>query len=162
MARKILVLRAVLFLVFFGVGLGALTVALLADELLEMYLTAGSLEATRDTNARLEAVCEDYDAVFEQLETDPNMVARLSRVVLGTDSGDAQTVYPKSTQEQRRSAEKVFSKTFPQESRDEPVPGWVANCCEPWGRKLLFVAGAGLIIIAFSCFGPTAGAAEPG
>lgn len=153
MARKIAVLRAVLFMVFFSVGLGGLTVSLLADELLELYITNRHLERTKETNKQLEAICKDYDAVFEQIETDPNIIQRLSRITLGTDTKDEQTAYPRATLQHRQSAEKVVLQTFPRETQAEPLPGWVIRCCRPLSRTILFLAGAGLIVISFTCFG---------
>lgn len=162
MARKITILRAVVFTIFFGTGLAALAVSLLADEMLSQCITKEQLRRAEKTNEKLEAVSGDYDAVFERIETDSNIIQRLARVTLGTASEDDQDVYPKVSKEQRRVAERVVSEIYPAEPEGRAGPDWMVRCREPWGRTVLFLAGGGLIIVSFTCFGSKAKAAERG
>lgn len=153
MAKKAAILRAVLFMAFFSVGLGALAVSILADELLSQCIARQQLQGTEKINEKLGMACQDYDIVFEQIQTDPNIVQRLARVTLGTGSDDNTGIYPRVSEGKRQVAEKVVLETFPTEAQPAAVPDWIVRCSEPLGRTVLFLAGAGLIIISFTCFG---------
>jgi len=156
------IVRAVLFMIFFAVGLAAFTISMLADELLEQYIAGARLKRIEKRAAKIETLIADYDAVLQQLETNPNITDRLARVTSGTEHENDQTAYPKVTKERLQAAKKVLSKSLPKEKDQQIAPDWVMRCCRPAPRAILFLAGAGLIIISFTCFGTrTSTAGQP-
>lgn len=147
-------MRALLFSLFFAVGLAAVVAAMLADEIEGRYLLSGELEQVRRTNEELRLAADDYDAVISRLENDPNLVRRLARVTLGMGDGevDEQTAYPKGGALHRRIAEQIVERRLDSGPHLPDAPGWVRRINEPWRRGALFAAGAGLIIVSFVCF----------
>jgi hypothetical protein len=147
--------RTVVFVVYFTVGVAALAMSLLADELAERHLILQLWQRTERMNEKMACACRDYEEVVGRMQTEPNVIARLVRVTLGPRTEqDEQVVQPMSSERHLDVAEQVVSEMFPQRDELEELPGWLSRCSSLAGRGALFAAGAGLILVSFACFGP--------
>lgn len=143
-----------MFGLFFAVGLAAMSLSFLCDELLTIYNNTQLLKAIETSTNRLQALNTDYDALLKNLRKDPNLTQRLGPAVLGSNPTDTNTAYPKAKAEQLAAARK----TLTQQSTPQPPPrsmlhDYIIRCCEPRRQIILFISGAALIIISFICFG---------
>ncbi len=153
------VIRAILFVVFFSIGAGALSVSILCDELVQYYRNAELVAAAEESLARLESLNADYDAVIEMLQSDPNdpnSVKHLARVTLGPEHRDPNTVYPRATSHQLAAARRVLAahsgNTAGGEARSS-MPPWLERASEPRRKFTLFMCGVVLVLTSLVCFG---------
>jgi len=100
----------------------------------------------------MKSLIADYNAILTEIERDPNFVKRIAPATLGTEPEDANIVYPKASDELQIAAKKVLAGDPNKILVEPPVPGWLTRCSEPRRRILMFLAGAGLILISFICF----------
>lgn len=147
------IIRASLFVIFFGIGAAALSVSILCDDLLEYYRNKQFLKTAEESLRKLESLNADYDALLGRLKKDPNLVKRLGPATLGTRPADTNTIYPKATAEQLAAARKILTEDSNQPAAKPATPRWLARCSEPTRRAVLFLAGAFLILISFIWFG---------
>ena len=147
-------LRFVLFCVFFTVGTTAFWIAVVADDLVQFYTIRARRDSAQQDVLRLQGAIEDHIVAIERIEADPNVTRRLAPVTFGTEPEGEDTVYP-ARRDGVVSAEKVLAKMHQKEPEVAVLPGWVERCKSTTGRIVLLLAGAGLIIIAFTCFGST-------
>ena len=149
-------IRMFLFVVFFGVGATSLSGAILCDDLMRYFQNKRLLERARESLNRLESLNADYDALLGQLEKDPNFVKRIALAALGVEPADPNTIHPIATTEQLAAARKTLTEQLNPQPSNPIVPGWLSRCSEPRRRIGLFLAGAGLILVSFVCFVPSA------
>ena len=149
------IIRMILFVVFFSIGAASLGISILCDDLVQYYRNKKLLTVTQQSLNKLESLNDDYDALLEQLEEDPNLVKRLAPATLGTEPEDANAVYPRATPEQLAAARQALEQD-PNDQSDSPtLPHWLTRCSEPRRRITLFIAGSFLVLISFTCFTPT-------
>jgi hypothetical protein len=145
--------RTVLFCLFVGAGFVALTVSILADELLDLHLYRLEIQKAEELNQRLQKLNTQYEAVIKQIEDDPNILARLAGVSLGIEPNSADTAFPRVPEYERLVAEKILLEQL-QTGADRPSPpAWLLRINQPWARAIMFICSAGLIIVSFVCFG---------
>lgn len=166
------VIRAILFVVFFGIGAAALSGSILCDDLVQYYRNKQLLRAAHVSLERLKSLNTDYDMLLEKMEKDPNLVKRIARAILGPavlpETQEPNTVYPRATAELLAAARRVLAKGPNQPSvvgarhsrsaalTGEPpvLPDWLSRCREPRAKIMLFLSGVALVLISFICFGP--------
>ncbi len=146
-------IRAFFFCVFFGIGAMVLSGSILCDVLLAFYHNKQLLHSQQQRTNHLKSLIEDYNALLEEIERDPNFVKRIAPATLGAEFDDADTIYPRATNDLQIAAKKVLAKDHNQELIEPEAPAWLTRCSEPHRRITLFFAGAGLILISFICFG---------
>ena len=147
-------IRTVIFIIFFTIGLIAVSVSALIPDLDQYYQLKAKLVATEKKNDKLQDLVAETDLMIENLSSDPNAADRLAMVTLGYEPNSPETAFPKpkaKTLILARQALKAASHV-----KDEPValPAWITRISAPNMRWTLFFAGAALIIISFTCFGP--------
>jgi len=153
------VIRAILFVLFFSIGAGSLSVSILCDDLVRYYRDTELLAAAEESLERLESLNADYDAVIEMLQSDPNdpnSVKHLARVTLGPEHRDPNTVYPRATPDQLAAARRVLaahSKDSTSAEAESSMPEWLRRSSEPRRKLALFVCGVVLILTSLVCFG---------
>lgn len=145
------IVRTFFFCIFFGIGAMVLSGSILCDVLLAFYHNKQLLQEQQLRTERLKSLINDYNALLAELERDPNFARRIAPATLGAEPDDADTIYPKATDELQIAARKVLSEDPNQ--IESTVPAWLSRCSEPHRRIILFFAGAGLILISFICFG---------
>lgn len=168
------IIRGFLFIVFVGVGATALSGSILFDDVIQYYRDQQLLEDARESLDQLESLNADYDVLLTQLGEDPNLFKRIAPVTLGVGREEPNTVYPSATIEQLAAARKALAKQPAGVQRQTPgggynhqsgtskvgdssgtVPVWLTRCGEPRRRLMLFLTGAGLVLVSFVCFGST-------
>jgi hypothetical protein len=153
MARRNIT-QTILFVIFFSVGAASLGSAVLCEDLVQYYQNKRSLKAAQESVARLESLNTDYDVLLHLQAEDPNFVRRLAPVTPGSETEDANTVYPRATPEELAAARRALM-TAPEQQVPEPVlPGWLSRCSEPRSRLILFISGIVLILTSLICFQP--------
>jgi hypothetical protein len=151
--RKQKILRTLLFIVFFSIGATALSGSILCDDLVRYYHNRQQLKAKEELSNRLKSLNIDYDALLQNLEKDPNLFERIASLVLGTERNDANTIYPKATEELLEAVKKALEEDSSQQSTEPVMPDWLVRCSEPRRRVILFLAGVFLVLISFICLG---------
>lgn len=151
--KRPVVIRTVLFVLFFSVGAGSLGVSVICEDLVLYYQNRQLSEAARESLEKLKSLNDDYNMLLAQLAEDPNLLKRLATVTLGREPSDSNTVYPKTTARQLAAARKAL--TDPNAEYSEPaIPKWLGRCSEPRKRMALFISGIALTLISFICFRP--------
>jgi len=151
--RKQKIVRMLLFIIFFSIGATALSGSILSDDLVRYYRNRQQLKAKEELSNRLKSLNIDYDALLGNLEKDPNLFERIASLVLGTERNDANTIYPKATEELLEAVKKALEEDSSQQSTEPVMPDWLVRCSEPRRRVILFLAGAFLVLISFICLG---------
>ena len=152
--RKQDINRAFLFTVFFGIGIAALGFSvLLQRDLFGYYQNKRLIESAERTLDRLESLNSDYEALLERVDKDPNLIENIAPAIVGTESREANTVYPKAPARKLAAARKALAEELTDKASEPNLPEWLIRCSEPRRRTLLFLAGASLIILSFVCFG---------
>ena len=147
------IIRALLFVVFFGIGVSTLGGSILCEELLRYYRNKQLLKEVQESSKELKSQIADYDALLRQCRDDPNLFERIAPAILGTEPADANTIYPRATPEQLAAAKKALTKDSSYQVAEPMIPRWLIRCSEPARRIMLFLAGAFLILISFMWFG---------
>ena len=155
-------MRTLFFCVFFSIGAVVLSGSILCDVLLRYYLGKHLLHTQQQHTNHLKSLIEDYNALLEEIEKDPNFAKRIAPATLGTEPSDEDTIYPRATAEQLAETRKILKEQQNHQLASlrsglvkPAIPEWLSRCSEPWRRITLFVAGAVLILISFVCFGPS-------
>lgn len=151
--RRQNILRTLLFIIFFGIGGAALSGSILCDDLVRYYHNRQLLRAKEELLNRLELLNTDYDALLQNLEKDPNLLERIAPLVLGVERNDANTIYPKATEELLEAVMKALEEDLGQQSAESKMPAWLVRCSEPTRRVILFLVGAFLVLISFIWLG---------
>ena len=153
------VTRAILFVLFFCIGAGSLSISILSEDLVRYYRDSDLLAAAEESLDKLESLNADYDAVIEMLQSDPNdpnSVKHLARVTLGPEHHDPNTVYPRATADQLAAARRVLAAHSDESTSDEvgsSMPQWLRRSSEPRRKLALFICGVVLILMSLVCFG---------
>lgn len=153
------VIRAVLFVIFFCIGAGSLSVSILCNDLVRYYRNTELLAEAEESLEKLKSLNQDYDAVIAMLKADPNdpnSVRHLARVILGPEHRDPNTVYPRATAGQLAAARRVlaaYSDDSVSVTTGPSMPGWLRRCREPRRKLALFICGVVLILASLVCFG---------
>lgn len=146
-------IRALLFVVFFGVGAAAFSISILCDDLLRYYRNKELLRMAEISLGRLESLDADYDALLGRLEKDPDILKHIAPATLGAAPADANAVYPKASPEQLAAVRKVLTEESNQQVNESMIPLWLVRCSRQPQRTFLFLAGTFLILISFVWFG---------
>ena len=142
------------FVIFFSVGAAALGGAVLCDDLILYCRNQRLIGKAELSLGRLDSLNQEYDALLEELEQDPNLLKRIAPATLGTEPGDPNAIYPKAKARELALARKALSDLSGQDELPEAVPAWLERCSEPQRKLGLFVAGAGLVLISLVFFTP--------
>jgi hypothetical protein len=146
-------IRAILFCIFLGVGLGAIAFSIVVGEINDYYTSRDALVKLEADNERLKKLSAEYDLQLEQASTDPKILERLKRVTLGEQPESEDTVYPKASRQDIAAAEAVILAGRQTDHPDDPFRRIVDRCIQEKIRQSLFVAGAGLVLLTFLFFG---------
>lgn len=160
LAQKII--RAILFVLFFGVGAASLSSSILCEDLVQYYQNKQLLRQSQESLNRLRSLNTEYDVLLEKWERDPNLVVqRIARATLGPEGvsefQDPNTAYPRATAELLAAARKVLDEDKQPSALEqaEPVmPRWLERCRHRPYRITLFICGVVLILTSFVCFRP--------
>jgi len=153
------VVRAILFVLFFSIGAGSLSVSVLCDDLVEYYRNAELLRRAEESMDRLKSLDADYGVAIKRLQldpNDPNSVKHLAGVTLGPEHHEPNTAYPRATAKLLEAIEGVLTDESSRPDSgpsDSPLPWWLSRCNEPRRKMTLFFCGVVLILTSLVCFG---------
>ena len=122
MTRSVAVLRFVFFCLFFAIGSGVMTLAILAGEINDYYRSKDKLAATQRQIENIKNLTAQYDAQLRQIEKDPNILSRLRQVTFGEKPHAEDTVFPKASELDAAAAALLEDRQTPQLS--PAVPRW--------------------------------------
>lgn len=142
------------FVVFFSIGAVALGAAVLCDDFVRYCRNEHLVREAQLSVQRLKSLNADYDGLLEQLEKNPDLLKRIAPATLGTEPDDPNAIYPKARAQELAVARKALTEPADREQTDAPVPAWLQRCSEPTKRIVLFIAGAGLVLISLVSFTP--------
>jgi hypothetical protein len=146
------ILRFLVFCVFFTAGAVALGGAVLCDDFIQYCRNQHLLRQADLSIRRLQALNADYDALLEQLESNPDLFKRIAPVTLGTRLADSNAIYPRARAQELAIARKALTDQANEQPAEAAIPLWLQRSSEPAKRIVLFVAGASLILISMVCF----------
>jgi hypothetical protein len=146
-------IRAVVFVVFFGIGAAVLSATVLCDDFLEYFHNRSLLKQAEGRLNKFETLNADYDELLGQLEGDPCQFARLAPATLGIEPNEPNTVYPRATVDKLAAARRALSEEPEEPTSNEAIPRWLGLCCQWPRRHILFFCGAALVLISFVFFG---------
>jgi hypothetical protein len=144
--------RFVLFIIFFSIGSASLTASVLLDDLIQYYRNKQLLRDKQQCLDKLESLNTEYDVLLKQWENDPNLFKRIAPAAIGTEPEDTNAIYPRARVKELAAARKALTEKPNQPHEDSAIPYWLIRCGQPHRRIVLFLAGAGLILISFGCF----------
>jgi hypothetical protein len=145
------VLRLFLFMICSAVGILAFSLAVLGPEWKELYDIKAAVGQTEQDNLKIEQIIKDHEILTTQIETDPNILAKIAPITLGTGQ-DSNERTVKMTADTLILAKAALA----QQENNPPapqVPDWLQRSTTKNNRTILFASGAGLVIVAFACFG---------
>lgn len=142
------------FTLFFSIGAAALGGAVLCDDFIQYCRNRHLVREAEISLRRLESLNAEYDALLERLESDPNLLRRIAPVTLGTERTEPNVIYPKARARELAVARKALVERTELEAAEASIPRWLQRTSHPAKRILLFISGAGLIVISLVCFTP--------
>jgi cell division protein FtsL len=156
------IIRAVLFVLFFGVGVASLSCAIICEDLAQYYQNKHLLNQSEESLKRLQSLNTEYDVILEKWKQDPNLVVqRVARATLGPNAlpepEDPNTAYPRASAQLLAAARKVLNEDKNPslaEQAEPPMPRWLVRCRLRPSRITLFACGVILILTSFVCFRP--------
>jgi hypothetical protein len=153
MYKLLLIIRFILFAVFFLVGSGAIVLSILCDpELKEYYQSRACLNEIQQQNEKIKILTQQYEAQIALIQSEPNILERLSPLTFGQKPQAPDTVFPQADNETlRHQTEKLLSQ-IQEIPTENPLPNWLNRILDTKTRRGLFGAGAGLILITFIFF----------
>lgn len=146
------ILRFLVFVIFFSSGAAALGGAVLCDDFIQYCHNKHLVRQAELSIERLQTLNADYDALLQQLESNPDLLQRIAPVTLGTRVEDPNTVYPKAKARELAIARKALADQADDESTEASIPMWLRRCSDPAKRIVLFISGASLVLISMVCF----------
>jgi hypothetical protein len=152
MSRSGRAIRAILFCIFLGVGIGAIVFSIVVGEISEYYTSSDALIHLEADNEKLKKLSAEYDLQLAQASSDPEILERLQRVTLGEQPESEDTIYPKASRQDMAAAEAVILAGQQTVQHDDPFRKIVDRCMQENIRLSLFLAGMGLVLLTFLFF----------
>ena len=148
-------LHVFLFVLFFSIGVVALTGSILSEDLLRYYQNNHLLKSAEKSIRQLQSLNSDYDSLLGQLQNEKDFAKRIATAALGTQPADADAAYPKAKAEQLAAAKKALTENPVPRVDEAAVPRWVIRCNAIPRRIALFLCGSFMVIISFVWFRPS-------
>lgn len=132
----------------------AVSLSMLSQEWLDLYLIKSKLHQIERRNLMIEALNRDHQALIDKIHSNPDILKRIDKVVLGIDNNDSNSVpVPSLSRQQLQRAKALLAETDLKKQDEITPPRWLQRCGSRRARLILFIAGAGLITVSFTCFG---------
>jgi TolA-binding protein len=148
--------RALFFSLFSAIGLFSLALATLGPEWKNLYKVKSATKQVEQNNGRIEQLLEDHEVLIGRINKDPEMLKRLAPVTLGEKSRDANQPDVKMTADTLDRAKEALAESTDEENpkgSEQEIPVWLQRATSDQSRMVLFVAGGGLVLVSFVCFG---------
>jgi len=147
-------LRFVLFCVFFAIGAGSMALSIVADEVYSLCSSQMFVTRFTDDNQKITLLREQYDCQMQLIKSDPNSLDRLRGIMLGEKGQtDEDVAVPEvSKRELINASRALLDEMETAEQKTPEITEWLERCNQPKSRRVLFLAGAALVLIAFIFF----------
>jgi len=147
-------LRYLLFCIFFAIGAGSMALSIVAEEVYSLYTSQKLLGRFSDDNKKIASLSEQYDRQMQLIKSDPNSLERLRGIMLGEKGEtDEDVAVPQVSEQELINASNALLDEMDTAGQKNPeVAEWLERCNQPKSRKVLFIAGAALVLIAFVFF----------
>ena len=146
-------IRLLAFFVLFGIGMAALAISILCDDLTVYFQNKQDLARAEKELEDIRQLVSTHDSLLHQLDRDPNMLKRIAPAVIGTGEEDPNVVYPDVGIEEYIAAKIALREHNQAEFHIPEMPEWLTRCRNPRQRMGLFFSGSVLILVSFTCFG---------
>jgi hypothetical protein len=150
--RNQALIRTALFITAYTVGLAAIVGAILADDILEHFQLRTRISRIRQANQKLRQISEDYQNLIELIENDPAVLSRLDILDRGTEPNDPNSPIPPLNASQLNKAREVLKNLDQKAPTDHKIPARVMRLTDSRVRLILFICGAALTMLSFTCF----------
>ena len=145
--------RALFFIIFSSAGIIATGLSILIPEYDRLYELRETLAEVQQSNKMIAQLIIDHEELISHIRSDPNMLQKLGPVTLGQSINDSNVPFAKVTSEKLKMAKEVLTSDSIADNTISPTrPRWLIRCSTRHYRMILFIAGAGLIIVSFACF----------
>ncbi len=155
LTRLALTIRFLFFCLFFSVGAGAMTLAILVEpELLNFYTSRRALDEVYAQNEQIKELTDQYTAQINLIEQQPEVLERIRALAFNRPPQREDTLFPRGDDERlRQKTQAIFDMLEAKQHAPRPLPEWLGRCLEPNIRRALFLAGGGLVMLTFIFFG---------
>jgi hypothetical protein len=155
MSKVVLVIRYIVFCVFFAAGAGAIALSFLVGiEMTPYFRSCAGLDKTIKDNEKIQSLISQYQDQITLIEREPNVLSRLQDVAMGrVPEQRADVVYPSGYNPKLTAATRQVLDEAEPTDPNAGTPLWIQRCVRPKMRSALFMSGAGLILITFMLFG---------
>jgi hypothetical protein len=154
-----LTIRFLWFCLFFTVGAGAMTLAILIEpELMNYYMSRRALQDIYAQNEQIKEMTDQYIARIQLIEQEPAVLDRIRVLAFNQPLEREDTVFPRGdNQHLRQKTQALFEMLEAKNNAGTPMPAWLQRCSQPNIRRALFLAGAALAMLTFIFFGSPRG-----
>ncbi len=153
MKKTVSIVRYLFFCIFFVVGASAIALSILSDEITQNYKNIENLNLIEENSEKLERLIKAYDLQLEQVMNDPEILERLSRRILGTDSQEDGVAEIMATRQELRIATEILNRHSDPNETTPMLRTYAERATQKHVKKGLFLLGSGLILTAFIFFG---------
>lgn len=149
------VIKTILFMLFFTLGVVAAALAMVADEVLYYYRQKIALQETIAANEYLRQLDEKNRSLLENIKQDPNILKRLAPITLGAEPNEPNAIIPKTGDAELQFAKDILEKMKRKNENRIQIPIWLERINHSRERTILFLAGCGLILVSLASFNLT-------
>jgi len=156
MSRWALIIRFLLFCLFFTVGAGAITLSILIDpEMTTFFQNRQILGEIKRENQRIQDLTEKYQAQIDLIQNNPDILRRLERVTFGKAHHTEEDPSASLTADNKALLEAAQSvmDDLKEKPAEPQMPQWFQRCRQSNTRTALFAAGSGLVLLTFLFYG---------
>ncbi len=155
MTKLALTIRFLFFCLFFSVGAGAMTLAILCEpELLDYYTSRRALAEVHAQNEQIKELTGQYIDKINLIQQEPAVRQRLRALAFNQPLELDDTLVPRGDDVRLRQQAQALLETLDAETHSaQAVPAWLQRCIQPDIRRALFAAGAALAMLTFIFFG---------
>lgn len=150
--RNQTLMRTVLFITAYTAGLAAVVGSILADDILEHFQLRIRISRIRQANEQLREISENYQNLIELIENDPAVLSRLDILDRGTEPNDPNSPIPPLNTDQLNKAREVLDNMDRKNALEPQMPARVMRLTDSRVRLILFLCGAALTLLSFTCF----------
>lgn len=144
--------RTLFFMLLFGVGVGALALATLCNDVHVYFHQRRTLAQAEAQLRTLRELNAEFDGLLAHMQTEPNTVRRLVPIVLGRRPEEPNSIFPEAALSVLMLAKQTI--TSYQDTIPIPeVPAWVERIRMGPRRRAMFASGGALVLIAILWFG---------
>ncbi len=142
-----------MFIVCSSLGVAAMAMAMLIDDLQNLYQTKSVVAEIENSNKKITQIIADQQELIANIQREPNMLQKIAQVLLGAKSNAEYEMTNYSAEKKIETAKRVLKANENiQKKKPKNLPKWLNRSGEKQNRIIMFTAGVGLIATSFACF----------